>query len=438
MRISVFGLGYVGCVSAACLANDGHSVIGVYVDPKKLDLLRTGRSPITEPGLEELVREVVSSGRLRVSSDSQAAVRDTEVSIICVGTPSSSNGSPTLDHVKDVIREISLALGRKNEYHVVVVRSTVPPDTVLGQLVPLIEQSSGLCAGLDFGVCMNPEFLREGSAIKDYYHPGLVVIGQLDQRSGDVAQQMYSAIQASIERTAIPIAEMAKYTSNAFNAVKITFANEIGNLCKAHGIDGREVMDLFCKDQNLNTSAAYLKPGFAFGGSCLPKDLRALVHRAKERDLDLPLLNAVLQSNRQQLQHGIELIERTGRHKIGVLGLSFKADTDDVSESPVIPLVETLIGRGFDVRVYDERVEPGRLIGANRSFLERALPHIASLLCPSVSDLLEEAEVIVVTNHSRAFGKVPKLLRQDQILVDLAGIARRDQIERGEYEGICW
>ena len=438
MRISVFGLGYVGCVSAACLARDGHTVIGVDVNPHKVHLVESGRSPISEPGLEELLASSVPAGQLRVSLDAEAAVRESDVSLICVGTPSGHNGALNFQFVENVCREIGLALGAKPGYHVVVVRSTVLPGTVCDRLIPLLEQHSRRCAGLDFGVCMNPEFLREGSAIEDYYHPGYIIIGEIDRRCGDVVEHLYEAVEAPVVRTTIPTAEMAKYVSNTFHALKVTFANEIGNLCKAHSVDGQEVMDIFCRDHRLNISTAYLKPGYAFGGSCLPKDVRALVYRAKERDIEVPLLSAVMASNQKQIQRGIQLVEDAGRHKIGILGLSFKSCTDDVRESPTVSLIETLVGRGYEVFIYDELVDPARLIGANRAFLERELPHIASLMRSSIEEVIREAEVVVIANGSTAFGQVPQWLREDQILIDLVGIAKGDAQMRGKYEGICW
>lgn len=438
MRVSVFGLGYVGCISAACLAREGQTVFGVDVNRQKVRLLQSGRSPVVEPGLDELVEAVVRLGRLRVSGDDRAAVQQSDVSVICVGTPSNGNGSLKLEYVEKVCREIGTALASKQDYHVVLVRSTVLPGTVEEKLIPLLERHSGRRAGVHFGVGMNPEFLREGSGVEDFYHPSHIIIGQLDQRSGDVVEQMYEAVGAPIVRTSLRTAEMVKYVSNAFHALKVAFANEIGTICKSHGIDGREVMELFCQDRQLNISPAYLRPGFAFGGSCLPKDLRALLYRAREQDVDCPVLAAVLPSNQGQIHRAIELVERTGRKKVGVLGLSFKPGTDDVRESPVVSLVETLLGRGYGVCVYDEKVVPDRLIGANRSFLERELPHIASLMRRSLGEVLVQAEVVVVATGSATFRRVPGLLREDQILIDLAGIGAGNGDVRGTYEGICW
>jgi GDP-mannose 6-dehydrogenase len=438
MNISVFGLGYVGCITAACLARDNHMVIGVDINPMKVELLKSGQSPVVEPGLDELVCEVVQNGKLQVSLDSQAAVQRSDISLICVGTPSNDNGSLKVDYVENVCREIGTALATKQGYHLVVIRSTVLPGTVEEKLIPLLEEYSGLTASRDFGVCMNPEFLREGSAITDYYHPSLIVIGELDRRSGDILEELYSSLDVFVNRTKLRVAEMVKYTCNAFHALKVDFANEIGNLSKANGIDGQEVMGIFVKDQQLNISPTYLMPGFAFGGSCLPKDVRAILYRAKELDVDCPLLSAVLPSNRQQVENGIRLVERTGYKKIGILGLSFKADTDDLRESPTITLAETLLGRGYQIHIYDEKLNLSKLLGANKLYLEKELPHIASLLCPSIEQIIEQSQVVVITNGSKSFRSVPNLLQSGQILIDLVGIAKNMDGSHATYEGICW
>lgn len=409
MRISVFGLGYVGCVSAACLAHDGHHVIGVDINPQKVQMLQMGRSPIIEPGLDALVEEGISSERLCVTTDGVTAVTNSDVSLICVGTPSNGNGSLKVDYVENVCRQIGAVLADKPSDHVVIIRSTVLPGTVQGTMLPILEEASGKKAGVDFGLCMNPEFLRESTAIDDYYKPSYIVIGELNTASGDAVESMYEHVDAPFIRTSIQTAEMVKYASNAYHALKISFANEIGNLCRAQGIDGREMMEIFVQDTQLNVSSAYLKPGFAFGGSCLPKDIRALLYRAKERDLSLPVLSAVLDSNERQIQRGIEMVERTGMKKIGVMGLSFKAGTDDVRESPIVTLIETLIGRGYQVQVYDETVRPERLIGANKAFLERELPHIASIMRSSIDEVLQEVEVVVIANASRTLRDLPKI-----------------------------
>ncbi len=438
MRVSIFGLGYVGCVSAACLARDGHEVIGVDVNPIKVASIAAGKSPIIEPGLDELMRDVVRSGQLRASIDAQRAVRDSDVSLICVGTPSNPNGSLNTRYVESVCQEIGLAINHKREYHTVVVRSTVLPGTVNEKVVPILEEFSGRRAGDDFGVSMNPEFLREGSAITDYYDPSFIVIGQYNERSGDAVQQLYSAIDAQLVRTSLKTAEMMKYANNSFHALKISFANEIGNICKAHGIDGRDVMEIICQDSRLNISPVYMKPGFAFGGSCLPKDLRALLYRSKERDIDSPLLTSIMSSNQRQIERGIQMVEKTGRKSVGILGLSFKAGTDDVRESSIVPLIETLVGRGYKVTVYDETVDLPRLIGANRSYVTEALPHIASLMRGSVDEVISEADVIVMANGGKSFADVPSKIRPDQVLIDLVGSVAVNGNLQGAYDGICW
>lgn len=438
MKISVFGLGYVGCVTAACLAQGEHEVIGVDINPHKVELIRSGHSPILEPGLDELVANVVQSEKLQVTLDTQIAIKNTEASLICVGTPSNGNGSLKLDYIENVSREIGTALADKEAYHVVVVRSTVLPTTVRQIIIPTLEKYAHKKAGVDIGVCMNPEFLREGNAIQDYYDPSYIIIGELDQRSGDVVQAMYESIDAPVVRTSLRTAEMLKYTNNAFHALKVAFANEIGRFCKEHQIDGQEIMELVCQDQRLNISPTYLKPGFAFGGSCLPKDVRALVHRAKERDIDSPILNAVMTSNARHIQRGIEMVEQTGRKKIGILGLSFKADTDDVRESPIIPVIETLIGRGYEVSIYDAQVELTMLMGKNKSFLEQQIPHIASLMKKSIDDVATKSEVLVIANNNKDFQQIPGQLRSDQILIDFVGTGRCQTNDGGTYEGICW
>lgn len=438
MKISILGLGYVGCVSAACLAQDGHQIIGVDVNSQKVALLSKGVSPIVEPSLQSLVEKGIEAGNLRVTLDTNTAVFESDISLICVGTPSNPNGSLNLDYVENVIREVGTALAQKPGYHVIVVRSTVLPGTVQERLLPCLERFSGKKAGVDFGLCMNPEFLREGSAIKDYYNPSYIVIGELDRRSGEVVEQMYRAVAAPVVHTEIKTAEMLKYASNTFHALKVTFANEIGNLCKAQGIDGQEVMEIFCQDHQLNISAAYLKPGFAFGGSCLPKDTRALLQRAKERDINTPILSALIPSNQHQISRAIELVEQTNRKKIAVLGLSFKPNTDDVRESPVIPLIETLVGRGYQVTVYDDQIQFNKLMGANKSYLEQEMPHITSLMCSSLEETVKQADAVVITNASSIFKQVPEKLKREQILIDLVGIARNNPNMEGAYEGICW
>jgi GDP-mannose 6-dehydrogenase len=438
MRVTVFGLGYVGCVSAGCLVGSGHSVVGVDVNPLKVEQINAGVSPVIEPGLDRLIAEGRRSGGLAATQDGRAAVESSDVSLVCVGTPSNQNGSLDHRHVEKVCAEIASALASIDRRHVVVVRSTVLPGTAEGCLIPLLEEHSGRRVGRDFGFCVNPEFLREGSALADYHSPSHVVIGQLDPDSGDVVEELYGDIHAPVLRMTVREGEMLKYVSNAFHALKVGFANEIGTLCKLHGIDGQALMDVFCQDRTLNISRAYLRPGFAFGGSCLPKDVRALLHRAKEQDVESPILAAVLESNRHHFLRAVSLVEQSGLRRVGILGLSFKAGTDDVRESPTVPLIETLLGRGYEVVIYDEKIDPDRLVGENKASLDRDLPHIAGLMASSVEEVIERSEVIVVANGSEAFRPVGRLLREGQRLVDLVGIPKADRPGGREYEGICW
>ncbi len=437
MNVSVFGLGYVGCVSAACLADDGHQVVGVDINPAKVDIVRRGQSPIWEPGLAEVISANVTSGRLDVTTQPGEAMRSADASLICVGTPSDGNGSLNLRYVEAVCSQIGSAIARSDRYHVVVLRSTVLPGTIEKRLLPILEACSGRQAGRGFGVCMNPEFLREGTAVADFYHPALVVLGQLDEASGDHAAPLYHKVEAPTVRTTLATAEMLKYTNNAFHALKVVFANEIGTLCKAHGVDGQDVMDLLCRDDQLNLSRRYLRPGFAYGGSCLPKDVSALVYRAKEVDVDCPLLAALPQSNRAHVERALGMVQRAGRKKVGVLGLSFKSGTDDVRESPAVALIETLHGRGYEVSVYDHRVDPDRLIGTNRTFLERELPHIASMMRSSAEDLVADAETLVITQDDEAFQGALSRVGSHQLVIDLVGSLRKRDVE-GDYQGIGW
>jgi GDP-mannose 6-dehydrogenase len=438
VKISVFGLGYVGSVSAACLAQGGHEVIGVDIDDAKLKMLAEGHAPVVEPGLNDLVRNGFEAGKLTVTNDTRRAILDSEISWICVGTPSERNGDVSLVALESVCREIGKALAQKDEYHVVVVRSTVLPGTVRHHVIPWLEAASAKIAGQHFGVCMSPEFLREGTAVADFAEPALTLIGELDTESGNVAAESYSGVSAPVVKTNIEVAEMVKYAGNAFHALKVVFANEIGTLAKAQGIDGREVMELLCRDTQLNISTAYLKPGFAFGGSCLPKDTRALVHRARRLDTETPVLESILSSNDLHVRRAIELVEQTDSNNVGVLGLSFKAGTDDVRESPIVPLIESLVGRGYKVRIYDEDVNLGELIGTNRAFVEREIPHLAALMMSDMAQVVQESDVLVVGNGSKTYREVIHQLGPSQKLIDLVGITKGTGGTLGEYEGICW
>jgi GDP-mannose 6-dehydrogenase len=437
VKISVFGLGYVGAVSAGCLADDGHEVIGVDPVQTKVDLINQGRCPIIEAEIGEITERTVRQGQLRATQDSRMAVEATDLSFVCVGTPSQANGNLDLTYIRRVCEEIGAALQRKPNRHQVVIRSTIVPGTMRKLVIPILEQFSGKKAGTDFGVCNNPEFLREGSSVKDFRCPPKTVIGQLDEASGNTVASLYERIDAPLIRTDLETAEMLKYVDNSWHALKIGFANEIGNLCKAVGIDGHEVMKIFCQDKKLNISCAYLLPGFAFGGSCLPKDLRALGYQAKIHDLELPILASILPSNDIQVNRGLRMIMENGCKRVGVLGFSFKAGTDDLRESPLIEVIERLLGKGYDLRIYDRNVNLAGLVGANRDFIFNHIPHISRLMVNCVDDVLSHAQTVVIGNNDPEFGKVPERLRADQRLVDFVRIQDR-RSDNGNYHGICW
>ncbi len=437
MKVSIFGLGYVGTVSAGCLANAGHEIVGVDPAQTKVDLINSGLSPIIEADIGEIISSAVTGGRLRATHDVLNATLETELSFVCVGTPSQPNGNLDLRYIRRVCEQIGPALKEKDEWHTVAIRSTILPGTMHEIVIPLLEESSGKQAGVDFGVCHNPEFLREGSAVKDFHCPPKTVIGELDRTSGNLLVRLYAGIPGPVIRTDLKTAEMVKYSDNSWHALKIGFANEIGTLCKSFGIDGHEVMNIFCQDRKLNISSAYLSPGFAFGGSCLPKDLRALAYRAKAQDLELPILSSILQSNDIQIARGLQMIMDTRHKRIGVLGFSFKPGTDDLRESPMIEVTERLLGKGYDLRIYDKNVNIASLVGANRDFLLNHIPHISRLMVDSIDAALDHAETVVIGNKDPEFERVPELLRGDQVIVDFVRITKAIG-EKGNYDGICW
>jgi GDP-mannose 6-dehydrogenase len=438
MNVSVFGLGYVGSVSAASFAADGHTVVGVDVNADKVASLNEGRSPIVEKGLDELIRENTANHRLRATTSTAEAVRDTELSLICVGTPSRKNGSLDLTYLERVAEQIGEALRDKDDYHVVVVRSTVLPGTTHEVVIPALERTSGKKYGTGFGVTVNPEFLREGTAIHDFRHPPLTLVGHNYRSDAEPTQALYANVAAPMETTTIRTAEMMKYASNTWHALKVTFANEIGNVCKRMKIDSHEVMDIFCKDEKLNLSSYYLKPGFAFGGSCLPKDVRALQYRAKEVDLEMPVIQAILGSNQLQIQHAVDEIVDTGKKKVGLLGFSFKAGTDDLRESPIVILAEALLGKGYQLCIYDKNVSLARLVGANKEYINKQIPHLSSLLTETIDEVLDKSDVIVVGNAAPEFSDALTRTRPEHIILDLVRVKTdRAQIP-GDYRGICW
>lgn len=419
MKISIFGLGYVGAVSAGCLAAEGHQVIGADAIADKVDLINRGHSPIIEAEIGEIIEQAVRTGALRATQDAAAAVQETDLSFVCVGTPSQPNGNLDLRYIRRICEQIGHALRNKADRHTVVIRSTILPGTMRKVVIPTLEEFSGKKAGQDFGVCTNPEFLREGSAVRDFRCPPKTVIGELDRASGEMLARLYEKVPAPLIRTDLNTAEMIKYVDNGWHALKIGFANEIGNLCDSLGVDAQAVMDIFCQDKKLNISPAYLKPGFAFGGSCLPKDLRALSYEAKTHDLQLPILNSVLPSNEMQIARAVRFVTESGSPRVGVLGFTFKAGTDDLRESPVIEVIERLIGKGYDLRIYDRNVNLAALVGANRDFILNRIPHISRLMVDSADAVVAHAQTIVIGTPDPEFSQLHTSLREDQYLLDL-------------------
>jgi len=437
MKISIMGLGYVGAVSAGCLAKDGHNVIGVDPYQPKVDLINQGQTPVIEKDIGEIIEKAVADGLLSATQDVRQAVFDSEISLICVGTPSQLNGSLDLKYVRKVCEEIGSALREKDAFHVVVARSTMLPGSMRSIVIPTLEEYSGKKAGTDFGVCNNPEFLRESTAVYDYYNPPKTVIGETDEKAGDLLASIYAHLDAPLVRTSVETAEMVKYTDNVWHALKVGFANEIGNICKSVGIDGHEVMDIFCKDTKLNLSSYYMKPGFAFGGSCLPKDVRALTYKARSLDVDVPILSAIMPSNQRQIERGLSMITEKGSKKVGILGFSFKAGTDDLRESPLVEVIERLIGKGYDIRLYDKNVKIASLVGANKDYILNHIPHISKLMVDSIDEVLQHAKTIVIGNGAEEFKEIPDRISEDQVVVDLVRIIDRPSTE-GSYDGICW
>lgn len=437
--ISIFGLGYVGSVSAACFASMGHRVIGVDVSQSKVEMLDSGRSPIVEARMNELVAEANQACRLHATTDPTAAVLGSEVSFICVGTPSLRNGKLDLSHIAKVAAEIGAALKQKKSHHVVVLRSTVLPGTTETVLVPVLERESGKKAGEGFAVCYNPEFMREGSAVADFLEPPYTILGSRDPQHLEPLRELYSKTPGKVFETTIAVAEMVKYLSNAYHAVKVVFANEVGTLCKHLGVDAEAVTEIFTSDTRLNISPAYLSPGFAFGGSCLPKDVRALTYRAKELDLRLPMLESLLPSNVEHIERAVEAVISTGKKKVAQLGLSFKAGTDDLRESPQVQVIKRLLGEGLDVRIWDKDVSLGRLAGANRQYIEEVIPHIGSLLTDHLEQTVRHGEVVIIGNKSVSKDELAQYLRRDQIVIDLVNLSKaRRPVGSDTYEGICW
>lgn len=437
MKISIFGLGYVGAVTAACLAKNGHTVIGVDSDTTKVDLMSEGKTPIIEKDLEALIALNVKANRLSVTTQAFEAIQNTEASLVCVGTPSKQNGSLDLSAIERVASEIGIALAGKNSFHLVIVRSTMLPGTVEGIIIPILEKKSGKKCGKAFGVSYNPEFLRESTAVFDFFNPPKTIIGARHADHRELTARLYRGIDAPLIYSSIKVAEMVKYVDNSFHALKITFANEIGLICKKLGIDSHEVMNIFCQDTKLNLSPSYLKPGFAFGGSCLPKDLRAISYLARHIDLNLPVLDAILPSNKAHIEYTMQLVRQHQKRKIGILGLAFKSGTDDLRESPAVVLTETLIGQGHQIRIYDKNVSLSWLRGANRNYINEKIPHIGTLIREDMEEVISFADLIIIGNNSEEFVNIFSFDLKGKAIIDLVRISEEFQT-LAEYEGICW
>jgi GDP-mannose 6-dehydrogenase len=438
-RVGVYGLGYVGCVSAVCLASRGCRVVGVDVNRDKVESLRHGRSPVVEEKIGDLTTQVVAANMLTVTTDARAAVLSTDISLICVGTPSTPGGGLSTKFLEQVSSDIGAALADTDGWHVVVYRSTMLPGTCENILIPRLEQASGKRAGVDFGVCLNPEFLREGTSVRDFLDPPKTVVGATDRRSSDVVMGLYEGLAGPRFRVPIKVAEMTKYVDNSFHALKVCFANEIGAICSSLTLDSHAVMDIFLADTKLNISPAYLRPGFAFGGSCLPKDVRALTHTARRSDVDVPLLANLLNSNENHLRRAVDLVLADGRRKVGIFGLSFKPATDDLRESPMVELAERLIGKGFDVKIHDANVTLSRLIGANRAYIAERLPHIGDLLSDDAGAVLEHGEVLIVGSRAPEVIEAIARAASDRLIIDLVRLPNAGQLRGGlNYRGIGW
>ena len=438
MKISIFGLGYVGAVSLACLSRDGHNVIGVDIDRSKLELIASGKTPVVEEGMVELMQQVAASGRVSVTTDSEQAVLDSELSLVCVGTPSAANGSQDQSAILALAASMGRALRKKTSPHVVVFRSTLVPGTVEDVLRPIIEEASGKKDGVDFHLCFQPEFLREGSSIRDYDKPPFTILGANHDHPADRLRELFGHLPCKFLQTTVRSAEMMKYCCNNFHALKITFANETARLCGALGVDPFEVMDLVCQDTQLNISRAYLRPGFAFGGSCLPKDLRATSYLAKINDVEIPMLSSILESNQAHLAQAADKVLASGKKRIGFIGLSFKSGTDDLRESPLVTLAEQLIGKGLQLSIYDPDVHLSQLLGANRRYIEQHLPHIGQLVRADVEAVIKESELLVVALGDKTVtDALQRCLRAEQQVLDLTRLSNASELVAA-VQGLNW
>lgn len=434
MYISIFGMGYVGCVSLGCLANKGHNVIGVDINSNKIGLINQGKPTIIEKDIDRLIRENWEAGRIVATKDYRDAVRKTKVSILCVGTPSTDQGHLNLNAINKTAAQIGEALREKSEFHVVVIRSTVVPGTNQ-KVSEILQQHSGKEANKDFAVVSNPEFLREGTSVADYYHPPVVVIGTDNPRGAEITREMYQGIEAPVEETSIEVAELIKYVNNSFHALKISFANEVGNICKQMGVDSHQLMRVFCMDRQLNISPAYFKPGFAYGGSCLPKDLKALQTIAHDLYLSSPVLSSIHLSNENQKKRLLDMILAKGVKHVGLLGLSFKRGTDDLRYSPMVNIAESLLGKGISLKIYDKNVNLSKLTGTNKDYIDEHISHLSELISDDLAGVVEESELVVIAHKEPEF-EYMSTRYPNKIFIDLVKI--KEGGNNGNYEGICW
>lgn len=433
MNISIFGLGYVGCVSMGCLAKNGHTMIGVDISHEKVERINRGQATIIEKDIDQLIAEGFAQKRIRATMDYKEAVKNSDITFICVGTPSSDNGHLNLDFIYETARQIGESLKQKSNFHSVVIRSTVFPGTN-NRISEIIEQTSGRIRNQDFAVVSNPEFLREGTAVSDYMNPPLTVLGSTCEKSIAVMKELYANTGAPIEVVAIEVAEMIKYVNNSYHALKVVFANEVGNICKQCGIDSHEVMRIFCMDTQLNISPYYFKPGFAYGGSCLPKDLKGLKTLAHDLYLETPVLGAIEASNTKHIQQTISKIEKFGKKKVGILGLSFKSGTDDMRNSPIVNVIEALYGKGIAIKIFDKNVSLSRLVGKNKSVITDKLPHLDVMLQDTLQDVLDWADVLIIANKEEEFKAIQPT--ENQLIIDLVRIKELESTDN--YEGLCW
>lgn len=436
MDISIFGMGYVGCILAAGHTSQGHKVIGIDINQKKLEILNLGKSPISEKDIDDYISDAIKKQLLKTTTNVNEAITNSEISLICVGTPSKESGEIDLNFTIRVCEEIAKALQKKEKYHLIAFKSTLFPGIVENKLIPLIEKISGKKAGIDFGVCHNPEFLREGSGIEDFFNPEVIVIGQLDQKSGDILEKIFEGVNGKIVRTTIKIGEMIKYVNNTFHGLKVTFANEIGKLAKQLGIDSHELMRIFCMDKKLNLSPYYLKPGVPYGGSCLTKDMEALKFETNKRNLRMPVLDSIKKSNDAHIQYCMDLIEKTNKKNVGILGLSFKENTDDLRSSAIILIIDELIKKGFSVKVYDKNVANTEKFGVNKEIIEKKFPFLKEILVNKIENITKQ-ETIVIKNKSEEYKKIANLLKEDQILIDMVRLFEKKDI-KSRYIGLCW